>query len=69
MAGSTPLATSGQKAVRLLYNPFQQCVTGSLVIYSRRVNGHDGSARMGLFDAVVVKAASDRVEGDQASPG
>ena len=65
MAGSTPLATSGQKAVRLLYNPFQQCVTGSLVIYSRRVNGHDGSARMGLFDAVVVKTASDRVEGDQ----
>ena len=65
MAGSKPLAAGGQKAARLLYNPFQQCVVGSLVIYSRRVNGRDGSARMGLFEAVVVKTASDRVEGDQ----
>ncbi len=40
-------------------NPFLQCTPGTRVIYARSVQGRDGSTRMGLFEAVVVKAAAD----------
>ena len=46
-------------------SPFLDCVPGTRVIYSRRVEGRDGSPRMALFKAKVVKTAGDRVDDDQ----
>ena len=45
-------------------NIFLQCTPGTRVIYSRSVQGRDGSTRMGLFEAVVVKTAADRLDDD-----
>ena len=68
IAGSQPRA-DGAKFASVgggapSYNPFLECSAGTRVIYSNSTLGRDGSTRMALFPAVVVKSARERVDGD-----